>query len=266
MVTADSPAVGGRLDDRPDQQRRRRRSRADGAERVEPPRLRVARLAGQAHAPRRSPVRRAGTLTRNTADQLKCSTSNPPAIGPSATDRPRDSGPDADRRSRARCGRGKSAETSARVAGKISAAPMPIGGAAGDQRRWCSAKDRRAMSRANSASPVSSNRRRPNRSPSAGQSAAAWQRPACSRRPPTAGRWSWRPARVLMWGSATLTIVLSTTARKTLSAEDREDRPPTAVDRVVHRRSAASQQPARQCSSRLAPGPAVISNICSSHM
>src|SRR6476619_7473166 len=66
-----------------------------------------------------------GTFTRNTADQLKCSTSNPPPTGPSATDRPVT--PDQMPMAAARSLRSGNSDTNrARVAGKISAAPTPI--------------------------------------------------------------------------------------------------------------------------------------------
>ena len=71
------------------------------------------------------PTRTIGTLTRSTEPHQKCSSSQPPVTGPRATLRPlvADQMPIALARS---IGSGKTLTRIASVAGKISAAPMPI--------------------------------------------------------------------------------------------------------------------------------------------
>ena len=188
-----TPAVGRRLDDGPDQQPDPDH-RTECADRIEPARGRIAGFPDQ-RATATPAINTSGTLTRNTADQEKCSTSNPPLTGPSATDRPvmPDQIPMAAARSRRS---GNSVDEQCEGGREDQRGAGAHGGPAGDQLTGDPAKDaatRRQTEQHESrqqhpatAEPIAQVTRR---------AVTTWRKPVCSRRPSTAGRWSRRPVR-----------------------------------------------------------------------
>ena len=101
-----------------------------------------------------------GMFTKNTEPHQKCSRSQPPRMGPAATDSPAtpDHAPIAAARS---FGSTKTLVRIASVAGKISAAPMPISARAAMSASALSTSPARTEVAAKASSPTTSARRRP---------------------------------------------------------------------------------------------------------
>ena len=123
-----------------------------------------SRDVGMNRRPATTATMATGTLTRKTAPHQKCSSSQPPTIGPIATPAPVIAAhtPIALARS---FGSVKTLVSSANVVGKMSAAPTPIAARAPISSAADPAWDATADAAANAAKPRASAPRRPYRSP-----------------------------------------------------------------------------------------------------
>ncbi len=124
----------------------------------------VSRLVGTKRAINTMAASTTGTLTMNTDPHQKCSSSQPPVTGPSATLSPAVAAQIAMAAARSR-GRVNTLTSRASVAGKISAAPTPISARAPISWSASAAKAPSPLNSPNQAMPISNAPLRPKRSP-----------------------------------------------------------------------------------------------------